>query len=104
MKIILGSDAAAELHDPGNFTAFSIAAPADLPAGELGSLVRRSGIGALDDDGSHVHVGIEAIRALAAGRTDGGWDAGFDAMISYARTKGWVDDAADTVRAHVDRR
>ena len=103
MKIILGVDAAAELHDPGDFTAFSVAVPAGLSAAELGSLVRRAGIGEPDPDAGHVHVGIEAIRAMAAGRTDGEWDAGFDAMIGYARTRGWVDDAAHTVRTHVDR-
>ena len=102
MQIILGSDAAAELNDPNNFGAFSIVVPTDVPAGELGSFVHRSGVGELGADGRHVHVSIESIRRLAAGLHNDAWDSGFDAMIAYARTKGWVDDACNTVRAHLE--
>ena len=104
MQIILSSDAAAELDDPNNFRAFSIVVPTDVPAEEVGSLVHRSGVGELDEGGRHVHVQLASIRRLAAGRTATGWDAGFDAMIAYARTKGWVDDAGNTVRAHLEAR
>ena len=102
MQIILGSDAATELDDPDNFRAFSVVVPADVPADELGSFVHRSGVGELDAGGSHVHIQLGVIRRLAAGRSTPDWDAGFDAMIAYARTKGWVDDAGNTVRAHLE--
>jgi hypothetical protein len=53
----------------------------------------------------HVWVDVEALRALAveagAGR---GWQSSFDAMIEFARSRGWVDDELGAVRAHVDRR
>ncbi len=102
MQIILDSDAAAELDDPNNFRAFSIVVPTHVPADELGSFVHRSGVGELDAGGRNVHVQLGVIRRLAAGRTAPDWDTGFDAMIAYARTKGWVDDAGNTVRAHLE--
>ncbi len=29
------------------------------------------------------------------------WSAGFAAMLRYAQTKGWYDEARDRVRAHI---
>lgn len=57
--------------------------------GELGHL-----------DGEHAWLRIGALRA--AGPSDPAWQQQFDAMIDYARTKGWTDGAG-SVRAHVER-
>lgn len=61
------------------------------------------GLGRLD--GSHVWLDVPALRDRAGslvgrdGRAD--WEAGFDGMIAYATSKGWVADGA--VRAHLER-
>ena len=103
MQIIIDGNAATSLDDADNFKAFSVSVPTDVPAAELGRLVVQSGAGQLDNDGNHVHVAIDVIRQLAVGRGSDGWSSGFEAMIAYARTKGWVDDAGNTVRAHLER-
>jgi hypothetical protein len=51
-------------------------------------------------DGDHVWLRIDALRE--AGPGDDGWTTRFDAMIDYARSKGWTDGAG-AVRAHVER-
>ena len=52
----------------------------------------------------HVWVRIQAIRELAKPQVDAGWDAGFEKVIEFARSRGWVDDEAGAVRGHVERR
>ena len=102
MHIFLGADAGTELNEPDNFQGFSVEVPAEVSAETLAALVHRSGLGELDADGGHFHVNIDSVRRLATGRGGSDWDAGFDAMIAYARTKGWVDNARNTVRAHIE--
>jgi hypothetical protein len=54
-----------------------------------------------DDDGAHVWLDVAAARAI--GITEIGDDFGpqFDGMIAYATTRGWLNDAATHVRAHL---
>ena len=59
--------------------------------------IASSGLGTLDGD--HVWLSIAGLRA--AGEPTEDWRTGFDGMIDYARSKGWVD--GDRVRAHVVR-
>jgi hypothetical protein len=55
-----------------------------------------------DDD--HVWVDIANLRAAALARVDDpGYGERFDAMIAYARSKGWVDATGAHVRAHIER-
>lgn len=52
---------------------------------------------------AHVWLDIGSARAVVVNaRGDAGGD-GFDAMISYAASKGWLDDDGSHVRAHVER-
>ena len=58
----------------------------------------------VDDDGEHVWLDIAVARAAGAETADDDdWPAGYDAMIAYARSKGWTDEAGTHVRAHVER-
>lgn len=61
------------------------------------SVVGRSGVPG-HIEGNHAWLEIATLRA--AGPQDDGWLAGFDAMISYATAKDWVQ--GDRVRAHVE--
>ena len=101
MQIIVTGDSAV-LDDPDNCRSFSVAVPSGTTPDDLSAILQRNGAGRLDPDGQHVHVPIDTVRHLAEGRTSSGWDQDFAAMISYARTKGWVDDTAATVRGHVE--
>jgi len=52
----------------------------------------------------HVWVRIDAIRALAEPQVAGEWDAGFEKVLEFARSRGWIDEDAAAVRGHVERR
>ena len=70
----------------------------DLDA--LRAAVEAAGAGSVTGDG---HVALDPGWLRAAGPDgDRTWSEGFDAMVGYARSKGWVDDAG-AIRAHVER-
>lgn len=56
-----------------------------------------SGLGTLEGD--HVWLSIAGLRA--AGEHTDAWRGGFDGMIGYARSQGWVNGGR--VRAHIVR-
>lgn len=58
-----------------------------------------AGLGQLDGD--HVWLDIAGLRALSPLAEDPEWVTGFDGVIAYAETKGWIDDTGSRVRAHV---
>lgn len=47
-------------------------------------------------------IEIDAVRRLAAGQVPDGWDADFDAMVGYARSKGWLDERGEAIQAHIE--
>lgn len=55
--------------------------------------------GATDD---HVWIRVDALLAAAEGRVPEGWRAEFDAMVGYAASKGWLNEAGDAIAAHVE--
>jgi hypothetical protein len=52
-------------------------------------------------EGDDAFITVDAVRRMAAGRVGPDWDADFAAMLDFARTKGWIDDANVAIRAHV---
>jgi hypothetical protein len=55
-----------------------------------------------DADGEHVWLDISIARSTgAAAMHDDDWTDKYDAMIAYARSKGWVDEHGTHVRAHL---
>jgi hypothetical protein len=88
----------AVLADQDNFRAFAVmvnGTPDRLPA----VVEALSGLGVVDADGAHAVLdGAELKRLANAGD---GWTADFDAMVEYARSKGWTDEQG-RVRAHLE--
>jgi hypothetical protein len=55
-----------------------------------------------DDD--HVWADIDELRAAGLAQVDDpDFASNFDGMIAYATKKGWLDDTATLVRAHIER-
>jgi len=61
-----------------------------------------SSVGYVADDGD-AFLDIAALLALAGDSADPEWRQGFDAMVEYARHKGWVDEAGRALQAHCER-
>jgi hypothetical protein len=53
-------------------------------------------------EGDDAFITIDALRRMAAGRVGSEWDDDFASMIDIARSKGWIDETGNAVRAHVE--
>lgn len=51
----------------------------------------------------HLWWSIEAVRRLAPADREPGWDERFDAMMAWAATQGWIDEAGTHVQVHIER-
>ncbi|MHA7223958.1 hypothetical protein ACX80S_16820 [Arthrobacter sp. RHLT1-20] len=91
---------ACTLMESGDFTKFHVSVPADAPHELLPSCLQSTGAGHPVDP-EHVAVSVKWLRDNAP--VEPVWEAGFEAMISYAATKGWVSDDGTTLTAHVQR-
>ena len=101
MRIVVDlPESRVHLTDPDDFSRFSVVVEGE---GDLGELVRQSGLGHLRADGEHVVVDPVSLRALAGPAADDAWEEGFAGMVAYAARKGWVE-ADGGVLAHVERR
>jgi len=103
MIVHVHEDSTITLAEPDVFTAFSIRAPALAPEAVLAAFGddARAGEDASADAG-HVWLAIERLHALGATHGAADWRKGCDAMIEYARSKGWVDASGRFVRAHLE--
>lgn len=55
------------------------------------------------DDGN-VLIGVDLVPALPGAPETAQWREAYRAMVAHAAGKGWVDDASNAIRAHVERR
>ncbi|AXB42263.1 hypothetical protein [Amycolatopsis albispora] len=92
-----------ELAEPDDCTRFHVEVSANLGEDRLRGLLAEHGLGRLDDGGDHIYVATDALRARADGRTEDDWTTRFDGMLSYAASKGWLDESGTHVRAHIER-
>ncbi|WP_224167150.1 hypothetical protein [Arthrobacter sp. StoSoilA2] len=73
-----------------------------LTAEGIGDALRKSGIGASYED-DHAVLKVSALRAKASSAARGpDWDAGWEKMIAYARSKGWLTNDETGLFAHVE--
>ena len=97
MIVVISSEGAVTLTDPSEFRAFKVVAASDV---DVDTALRRAGAGhAISGD----HVGIAGgwLLEQAGDLADQAeWRSGYDAMVSYAESKGWLQ--GDQITAHVD--
>jgi len=101
MYLVLTDDAI-HLHEPDVVTAFHATLESRMSSRRLATLLRTEGVGELLDDGDHIMVWIDAIRRLADGRVEPGWETDFAGMLAYAERKGWLAADGSGVRAHIE--
>lgn len=107
MIVHVHEDSAITLEEPDVFTAFSVRAPklaTEAVLAAFGPDAHADEDPDQDASGDPPHVWIAIGRLHALGSTHGAddWRAGCDAMIEYAKSKGWVDATGRFVRAHVE--
>ena len=83
------------LEDADNFRAFKVVYPTSLS----GKRTVLSAVGRFDEAG---YLWVERAWLEENSPRDAGWQKGFDAMVTYAATLGWVDDVG-SIRAHIEQ-
>ena len=85
------------LEEAGNFREFHVAIDGDVAA----AVAAFNGRAAASDRDNHLWIDIAFVRQLAGDAADAEWVAQFDGMLAYANSKGWIDEAANRVEAHI---
>ena len=86
------------LEDADNFAALSVRCASDVD--RTGKLADRLADAAERIDAGHAWLRPDWLRRQR--QDDVEWNNRLDAMIAYAASKGWVDEATGAVRAHVE--
>ena len=97
MRLILTTESLPRLEDPSDFRRFSVAIAPELQ-NTLDKAV--APIGSLASP-EHIWVRPDAIRALSPLAGDIKWAENFDAMLTYAQSKGWAGPEG-AIRAHIE--
>lgn len=93
--VIVVQDGNVRLEEPSDFEGFKV-----VVHGDDTSAI--DSVGRLEDRDT-AWIQMEAVRKLAGDAADQTWEDGYDAMLAYAREKGWLHDARREIRAHVER-
>jgi len=85
---------------PEDLQRFHVAVAPDVA--DLDATLRSSGFGRLDRETGDALIAVAAVRRAVQGRVGAGWEEGFEGMLSYAASKGWLDQGRSLIRAHVE--
>jgi len=94
------------LLEPNDMKAFSVIVTGAGDDAEVAHALAVNGAGQLEPAGDgHVWVDAGEVRRLALlAVTDvNAWNRDYEAMLSYAKSKGWLDETGTYVKAHIDR-
>lgn len=96
MIVVLGQSEPPRLTDLERLDRLHAELHGPLDTAQLGHLCERA-------DDAHVWLHVDRARAVGVGAADDpAFGERFDAMIEYAATKGWLDEAGSHVRAHIE--
>jgi len=85
------------LEDAGNFREFHVAIDGDVAA----AVAVFGGRAAVSVRDNHLWIDIAFVQELAGDAADTEWQAQFEGMLAYANSKGWIDEPANRVEAHI---
>lgn len=96
LVVVDGGSGSVVLEDAENLRALSVELRSCSPA-DAADLLADLG----HFEGEHVWLDIARLRDLSPLADDPEWTAGFEGVMSYADSKGWLDASRSRVRAHV---
>lgn len=99
MEIHVSAAYAVELRAPDDLKSFKLTVAA---ASDAADRLAEALAGIATVDGDHAWVRESWIREVSPLSGDPAWQQGVTAMIGYAKKFGWVDEAAGTIRAHIE--
>lgn len=67
---------------------------------QVGAALAASGLGSVEDE--HAWLPVEALKSAGEGLGPE-WDEGFEGMLAYAASRGWLSADGRALRAHLER-
>jgi predicted transcriptional regulator len=96
---VIASSRSVEIDDIRNFKAFSVRVE-----GSMDSMLQSELLGriAVRSDREHAWISEKALREWPSLASEAWWQDGLSNMIAAVQKFGWIDQANQSIRAHVD--
>ena len=96
---IIGASRSVQIDDPRNFKAFSVRIE-----GPIGPDVQAELLGgvAVSHDTEHAWISEKALREWPSLKSEAWWQEGLSKMIASVQKFGWIDQANQSIRAHIE--
>ncbi|SDN50970.1 hypothetical protein [Afipia sp. GAS231] len=96
---IIGTSRAIEIDDPKNFRAFSVRIEGTIGAEVQAELLRCV---AVSSDHAHAWISEQALREWPSLKSEAWWQEGLSNMMAAVQKFGWIDQASQSIRAHIE--
>jgi len=96
---VIASSRSVEIGDPKNFKAFSVRIE-----GAMGPDLRSELLGrvAVSSDSEYAWISEQALREWPSFASEEWWQQGLSNMIAAVQKFGWIDQANQSIRAHIE--
>ncbi|MEV7646819.1 hypothetical protein [Arthrobacter sp. NPDC089319] len=101
MYVEVSRSGGAAVKDLENLRELAVRAGGGLVEQDVAHALAAAGLGTVD--AGYAWLEMEQLRAGGAAQPPQ-WAEGFDGMISFAKSRGWLSDDGGSVRAHIDYR
>ena len=96
---IIGVTRSVQIDDPENFKAFSVRIEGAIDPAIQTELLGRV---AVSSDGEHAWISDKALREWPSLKSEAWWQGGLSHMIASVQKFGWIDQANQSIRAHIE--
>ena len=96
---VIASSRSVEIDDPENFRAFSVRIEGAMDSALQSELLGRV---AVSSDREHAWISEKALREWPSLRSEEWWQQGLSSMIAAVQKFGWIDQANQSIRAHIE--
>ena len=96
---LIASSRSVQIDDPGNFGGFSVRIEGSIDPAVLTELLGRV---AVCHDHEHAWFSEKVVRDWPSLKSEAWWQDGLSSMIAAVQKFGWVDQASQSIRAHIE--
>jgi hypothetical protein len=96
---VIASSRSVEIDDPRNFKAFSVRVEGSMDATMQAELLHRV---AVTSDREHAWILEKVLREWPSLKSEEWWQHGLSTMIAAVQKFGWIDQANQSIRAHIE--
>ncbi len=96
---IFGANRSVQIDAPENFKAFSVRIEGAIDPAVQAELLGRV---AVSHDREHAWISEKALREWPSLKSEAWWQDGLSHMIASVQKFGWIDQANQSIRAHIE--